>query len=651
MKKALALSLAAALSLSLLAGCAAEPVTSTIPQPSAEATPAPAPTQAAAEPYTYADTVAWDGSYDVVIVGFGGAGAIAAKSAAEEGAGVLLLDKAPEGHEGGNTRYCGQLFVYGAEDEEATYEYYKTLAGQHEIPDAMLRLYTKEIAHMYDTVSEMFGIDKSGFVDWTGTPLGSMSPEYPEFPGADKISLNTLHDGYSDGFLWQQIRKLVTDRPDQIDVWFESPATHLIQDPATKTILGVQVERGGQTLNIRAANGVILACGGFENNREMLADYLGITSSNPIGSTYNTGDGITMALEVGADLWHMEAYEGISSLAGSCIAVPEGERGILGSTGYFAQGPSILVAGDGNRYLREDEATRHGHIKMGDSWMNVRRPLKTYVICTAALFDAAKASGTFPENALNVQQAGTIAELAALIDVDADALTATVERYNGYVQEGYDPEFGRSAASMAPITGDSFYAVEVHANILNTQGGPRRNENAEVLSVAGTPIPNLYSAGELGGITAFQYQGGGNIAECIVFGQIAGKNAAAAKAGLPAYEAAQKADSTLKYTLGVESDLKAEGSVDVALGENEYLGTATGMGGPLTVKVTMDGDQISKVEVVDHAETDGIGTLALDALPGAIEEAGSTQVDDIASATITSKAIKEAVEDALSQTK
>lgn len=657
-EKLLALSLAGIMGLSLLSGCS-QPTAQTPPpiqtpaptQTSAQApaqTPAPAP---AAEKFTYADTIAWDGQYDVVVVGFGGAGAVASTTAADEGAKVLLVEKAPEGHEGGNTRVCGQMFIYGNEDEEATYDYYKALAGQHDIPEAMLRVYTEKIAHMYNVMEDLTGIPQSEYHDWTGTYLGSMSPEYPEFPGAEHMSLNALHEGFSDSYLWQQLRKRVTDRSDSIDVWFESPATHLIQDPASKTVIGVQVERGGKTLNIRATNGVVMACGGFENDPELVANYLGLTDYNVVGSLYNTGDGIRMVQEIGADLWHMEAYEGIGILAGSNVSVPDDSHGSTTSGGLFHNGPVIMVAGDGNRMLNEGESSRHGHIKQGDVWVNIRRPLKSYIICAASVYDASVSMGFFPQDALNVQHSDSIAGLAELIGIDPDTLTATVERFNGYAQNGYDPEFGRSAESMAPITGDSFYAIEASANLLNTQGGPRRNENAEILGLDGNPIPNLYSAGEFGGITAFQYQGGGNVAECVIFGQIAGKNAAAAKAELPTYEPRQKVASPLTYTPGKESDLSKSGP-DVTLAEGEYLGVShSGMGGDLYVKVTMDGDKIAKVEVVQQEETVGIGDKAVAALPDAIVEAGSTQVDGITGATVTSNAIKEAVEDALSQVK
>ena len=640
MKKTIALSLAAALSLSLLSGCSTP-----TPAPSAQ------PSQPAAESYTYADTVAWDGQYDVVVIGFGGAGAVASSTAADEGARVLLVEKAPEGEEGGNTRVCGQMFVYGAEDEEGTYEYYKALAGQHEIPEALLRVYTQKIAHMYDLVEDLTGIPQSEYHDWTGTLLGGMSPEYPEFPNAEKISLNALHEGYSDGYLWQTLRALVTDRADKIDVWFESPAVHLIQDPDSKTILGVQVERGGKILNIRATNGVVMACGGFENNEEMVANYLGLTDFGVIGGLYNTGDGVRMAQEVGADLWHMEAYEGIGNVAGTSIAVPDDQHASIYSTYLMGSGASIVVAGDGNRYFDEGESPRHGHVQLGDAWVNIRRPLRSYVICDEAVYTKSMGAGFIPEYALNIQHASSIAELAALIDVDADALTATVERFNGYAANGYDPEFGRSAATMSAFAGNSFYAIEANANILNTQGGPRRNENAEVLGLDGNPIPHLYSAGELGGITAFQYQGGGNIAECIIFGQIAGQNAAASKGELGNYEAAKPVESNLVYTPGVESDL-GKGAPQITLGDNEYLGSSpNGMGGNVYVKVTMVGDKIAAVEVVQHAETEGISDPALAQVPTAIVEANSTEVDNVSGATITSKAIKEAVADALSQVK
>lgn len=252
--------------------------------------------------YTYADTIAWDAQYDVVVAGFGAAGAVSAKTAADAGATVLIVEKKNEGEAGGNSKVAGQLFANGHGDVEKTLTYYKQLAGDTDVPEAMLKVIATGVANMADTLANDFGADKSQFMSWTGLPvIGAMSPEYPEFEGSENISLDTIHQGVSDSELFRLLKRNVTDRSDKIDVWFESPAVSLIQDPQTKTILGIKVERNGKTLNIRANNGVILATGGFENNAEMVENYLGMTNYAPIGSLYNTGDGIRMAQEVGAN--------------------------------------------------------------------------------------------------------------------------------------------------------------------------------------------------------------------------------------------------------------------------------------------------------------------------------------------------------------
>ncbi len=649
-KSTLLLSLTAVLCLSCLFGCA------TTSAPDESATPvavSPEPeAPEAAEPYTYADTIEWDGQYDVVVIGFGGAGAISASIAADNGAKVLLVEKAPEGDEGGNTRFCGQLFAYGHEDEEATLAYWKALNGTHEVPEEMLKVYTKGIAHMYDIAADLFELDKNDFFDYPSdaTFVGPMSPEYPEFPGSDKISLNTLHEGRGDGYLWQQMRKRVTDRPDNIDVWFESPAMHLIQDPISKTIIGVQVEREGELVDIRGLNGVVLACGGFENNPEMIETYLGMTCTAPFGTVYNTGDGIRMATEVGADLWHMDTYESAGAYGTASFMVEDGERAAKMGSAYES-GSVIFVGQDGSRQLREDAPIRHGHIYRNGVWMNPVVSERNFVVYDQAQADALAAANAIPERFLpQVIKADTLEELAGLTGMDPQILADTVATYNSFAANGVDMQFGRAAETMIALSGDGpYYAYEIRNIIFNTQGGPRKNENAEVLNGFGEPIPHLYVAGELGGICSLQYQGGGNIAETIIFGKIAGENAAAPKDALPVYDASAK-ESNLRFVPGAVTDIVAAAGVDVELGENEYLGSsANGMGGELTVKVTVVDGTIKAVEVVSHKETDGIGTMAIETLPAQIVEKNSTEVDTVSGATITSNAIIEAVNDALSK--
>lgn len=643
-----------------LAGCQSAPAAAPAETEAPAASALPVESAPAQEPEsigTYADTIAWDGSYDVVVVGFGGAGAVAAKTAADEGANVLLLEKAPEGHEGGNTRYCGQLWMYGHEDYEATLAYLTALQGSRTYSQPMLETYAKGIASLRTTLENDFGTNPETFADWGNVDSPSMkmmSPEYPELPGSDKISLCTIQWSAGDGHLWKVFRQNVTDRADKIDIWFESPATHLIQDPETKTIVGVELTRGGETLRIRALNGVVLTCGGFENNPEMVECYLGMANSAAIGTLYNTGDGVRMAMEAGADLWHMDVYEGdgIGAFGGVSYAVEQGERAVKfdhsdGKGNFDVSGSYFFAGADGSRYLREDEISRHGHTYQTGSWDNPKRSTRSFLIYDSAY--AQKLESKIPE-AFQGQllSAGTLEELASLCGMDAEILSATFASYNSYAKSGVDLQLGRSAESMEALSASGpYYALELIPAILNTQGGARRNENAEVLDTNGDPIPHLYSAGEFGGITGFMYQGGGNMAECIIFGQIAGRNAAAEKEALPEYTPASKVVSPMTYTPGVPTDLST-GFDASGFSENELLGMShNGMGGDLYVKVTMDGDAIASMEVVEQKETDGIGTKAIDALPGAIVEAQSVEVDNISGATITSKAIKEAVQDAL----
>lgn len=104
------------------------------------------------------------------------------------------------------------------------------------------------------------------------------------------------------------MRQKVLERTENIDVWLNSRALHLIQDDNEK-VIGVQIDRDHQKVEVYARKGVVLATGGFENNREMVRNYLGADHLLPLGSMYNKGDGIKMGLEAGARMWHMWNYQ------------------------------------------------------------------------------------------------------------------------------------------------------------------------------------------------------------------------------------------------------------------------------------------------------------------------------------------------------
>ena len=125
-----------------------------------------------------------------------------------------------------------------------------------------------------------------------------------------------------------------------------------------------------------------------------------------------------------------------------------------------------------------------------------------------------------------IKTADSLVSLVAMLGLDPVVFTDTVSRWNRSCDAQHDPEFGRTLM-LAPIADAPFYAVELSPSMLNTQGGPRRNEKGQIVRPDGMPIPRLYSAGELGSIYSYLYQGTGNIGECLAFGRISGRNAAA----------------------------------------------------------------------------------------------------------------------------
>ena len=638
----------------ILAGCASS-ASSTAASASSTAAPAEK------KEFTFADTVRWDAQYDVVVMGMGAAGMVAAKTAADNGAKVVIVEKCEEGKAGGNTKVCGQLFAYANGDKDAAKSYYTALAGGRDIEPEIIDAISEGVANMADILADEFGFNKDEYMDWTGvnvggTNMGAMSPEYPEMPGHEKMALWTTHAGASDGYLYQGLKQNVTDRVDAIDVWYSSPAKSLIQDPVTKTVVGVTVERDGKEMNIRALNGVCICTGGFECNKEMVQHYLNVINYAPRGGQFNTGDGIKMAQAVGADLRHMDCYEGLFGLGSVTYPVEEGIPCDMIAT--LAQnavntGAAILVGTDGDRFVNESETVRHGHLYENGIWENPTFPEKVWYIIDETQKGEIEAAGAMPEEQLAKLTAyDSIGALAEGIGVDKDRLTKTIKNYNSFANNGEDYKCGREAQYMRAFDGKKYYAMYMVSGLLNTQGGPKRSANAEVLDTQGNPIPHLYSAGECGGITVCMYQGGTNIAECITFGRIAGKNAAAVKDALPTY--------TVE---AVESAPAQPGDIDDLVGEeetyetadNQYIGKAQGMDDEIVVRVTVDDGKISQVEVLKQNETEGIGVPATEQLPekfvGLDTEEAINAVDGISGATITSNALKQAVVNALLQAK
>ncbi|HEY1933138.1 MAG TPA: FAD-dependent oxidoreductase [Acetobacteraceae bacterium] len=477
----------------------------------------------------------WDHEADVVVVGFGAAGMAASVSAFELGADVILLEKAPEGEEGGNTRVAGQGYLNTSSAEQAA-AYLTALCGPYTVPEPMVKVWAQEMGRNNDWLRSLGGDPQ----EHQHPPVGI---EFPDLPGSDCV--HKFHDGPTYGYslTWKLFERLVKQRP--IRILYETPGRALIQHDVTKEILGVRAQQGGRSVNVKARRGVVLTCGGFENNQEMIRNYLpGVPYCYTSGSPYNEGDGITMAMSVGADLWHMNNYAGPSM----ALKVPEVRTSFSMQALHFSKqmpGGMIVVGPDGRRFADEKFKTRHGKVPVNGRWLPSSTPCPMYMIFDHALFAAGPLYDKHPshgwtqiveryewseDNSAELAKgwftrADSVADLASAVGLDAAVLEETVGRWNHCCDAGRDADFGRRLM-LAPISRGPFYSVELSPSMLNTQGGPRRNEKAQIVRPDGSPIPRLYSAGELGSIYSYLYQGTGNIGECLAFGRISGRNAA-----------------------------------------------------------------------------------------------------------------------------
>lgn len=352
--------------------------------------------------------------------------------------------------------------------------------------------YAEGLTQTKTMLRDFFGVPEENFLDWkedsSAQPMIAMFvPEYPELEGGDALHVLTVSDNVCNSALWKTYRNKVMSMSDNIDVWYMSPATKLFQDPVSRAVIGVEIDKAGETVNIRAKNGVVMTMGGFENNKQMVEDFLGLTKSTPAGTLFNTGDGVKMAMGVGADLWHMEAYEGnCFALGGISFVVNEDQHAKTFNDLRNLSGSVIVVGNGGERYLREDVYNRHGHVPSNGDWVNVKRPRNTYMVWDAAQNEAIAEYHGIPAGFEDqVVSAATIAELEAALGIPAGKLEQTVTDFNKMANDGYDPAFFRAAETMRAFGEGPFYAIEMIQAFLNTQGGARRNARAEVVGTDG----------------------------------------------------------------------------------------------------------------------------------------------------------------------
>ena len=502
----------------------------------------------------------WDDDYDIVVVGYGYAGAIAAIEASDCGARVLLIEKMADP---GGISVCSGGNIRVADDAGQALAYLKaTSAGT--TPDDVLEV----LAEGMTTVPAYF--EKLAAASGATVTSRPSPGNYP-LPGCDTFQYTSIESvpnfdpaaeySYVNSYLpihraagvrlFKVIEDNIAQRP--ITVWLEAAGRRLITDNRG-SVCGIRIDTASGTRNVRAAKAVILTCGGFEADHEMQRQYW--QEKPVIYAAYrgNTGDGIRMAQDVGAALWHMWHYHGTYAFKHPDPDYPYGVR--VKRLPDWVPGraprndvrvPWILVDQRGRRYMSEyqpymqDTSNRHmaqfdpltqSYPRIPSFMILDEEGRKPYPLCSPTFNDRNFHFEYSEENLRALEEriltkVDSLDAVAAHAGMDSAVLKETIARWNALCDEGRDADFSRPPPSMLKIETPPFYVAQVWPLVQNTHGGPVHNAQQQVLNAFEEPIPRLYAAGELGGVFGHLYLGGGNLAECFVGGRVAGGHAAA----------------------------------------------------------------------------------------------------------------------------
>ncbi len=629
---------------------------------------------ALAEPTDQA--IAWDGEYDVVVMGLGAAGCNAAVAAYEEGATVLAVEKAPEGSVPCNSNAAGQN-VIATDDADALYTYFSLLMGKFENWDEeALRAMCEGAAGNWDWAVDVLGMDtdiacpeqvegdRVGPCTWVysedawGMGRAGYMPlwnEFPELEGNDHCYNILVGAATFDSAYYNLCIDAVNSRTDgeRLTVWHSCPGKDLILD-SEGAVIGCVVEKDGELLNIKANGGVCLCTGGIEANQDMMSDFTQQPYVYLQAGTTNTGDGVVMAQKAGAQLWHM------SNVSGWMWAFQNPALSTCSQVRTLTNG--IIAGCNGARFQDESSRNRHGRINIGGRWISTPMPLPAYYIVDSAQigtqFIASFSEGNADEIASGlVISADTVEELGEKIRAVGDApefnangeLAAALERYNAHCHAndgaGELDDFGRECT--VPVETGPFYALKIGPTMYNTQGGPRHNGLAQVIGLDGYPIEGLFEGGEMGSVFADMYNGGGNLSETMVFGRYAGQNAAKRAKG-EFQGATEKAMTHHEKLLAAAAQEATDGFTLEGIADGTYTGTGQGYGGKIELAITVEGGQITACEVVSSSETATLGELALpDYCAALVETQNPSDIDVSTGASNTLRGFQGAVADAI----
>jgi len=493
----------------------------------------------------------WDYVADVVILGDGFAGLNAAIAAHDAGADVLILEKMDQAHEGGSSKVTGGGIYVPANATVGAATIQQGDVGQ--VSDTTI--YSAMAQGLIDNVASIQSLG------------GTLTNLFTSSVSEEMVLTVNGKAALGNGLLYTFFRDLVSSR--NINVMYSTPATSLIQNADTKEILGVAaltggtvastgLPSGGNAINVKANKAVIIATGAMDYNFDMQSVF---QSGYPVlswGGYGNTGDGIKMAQQVGADLWHLTHPATVQ--AGCAMMFPQYPYTVGCQIAPGIGNNYIWVDKIGNRFVNEAiGAAAFEYLTQWDPTSEVFLRIPAWVIFD----DTARAAGPFVNSPLVfnwfltysgytwskdnsaeiasgwILKADSISDLATAIAADTDdqnaqgqalmtaaALQATVTRFNGFVTGGNDTDFGRPASTMAQIQTGPFYAIKTWPSSETSKGGPRRNSTCQIVDPNSAPIPRLYGAGICGSFNGGSSVTGG-IAESIWTGRAAGTNAAA----------------------------------------------------------------------------------------------------------------------------
>lgn len=622
-----------------------------------------------------ADRYTWDETFDVVVVGYGLSGAATVVEAIDiaPDAKILLLEKMEEAQSGGNSIASGQtvLHVY-PDDKEKFREYMWALGQPNPIPREWFDWWVDEMVNQIGWITEV-----ADSVDywWRPKEWGDAIMEFPEMPGSQFRSISTSlvrrpATATQAGGTYQAFANVVNQLRN-VDIRFETPATDLVQDPETGEVYGVVArDKEGREFTVRATKGVVLACGGYENNIEMQRDFHGIDNVYTTGTPGNTGDGIKMLMKAGAKIWHMK---NMTQSGGFWLGIKADDYpSAFLRQFYFPDGGWIEVNANTERFYDEATYYHKQHMKYNENghWIDLPhwRALPVHFICDESVRQATTLATTWmgwpisangyrwsADNSAEIEagwitKADTIEELAEKIGRDPAKLRETVDRYNEMVEKGVDDDFNRNPETMAKIDDGPFYAVELTPAVVATTGGARRNIHSQALDWDDEPIPGLYCVGELGSYVSNLYQNGIFLNECFTSGRAAAQHIFGAEPhdDYRGNDYVHPLEENIVDVAVSNSTLKpatdAKGKKD-----GEYVASGNATHGPYTVRCVVKDEQMVSIEIIEGRENMFMTDEQLDTFVKSILDQQSLEVDIITGATIDSEGIIEAIQLAFSR--